>query len=104
MYKLIGTKSVKRLTDGACVPFADGNRDYEEYKLWLSEGNTPEPEFSEEEIAQQELTKQIQEANQYLQTTDWYYARKAETGEEVPVEVVNKRLECREFIRLQGAN
>ena len=36
MYKLIGTKSVKRLADGACIPFAEGNMDYEEYKQWLS--------------------------------------------------------------------
>lgn len=50
MYKLIGINSVKRLSDGACIPFADGNRDYEEYKQWLEEGNTPEPEFTEKEI------------------------------------------------------
>lgn len=25
------------------IPFVDGNRMYEEYKVWLSEGNTPEP-------------------------------------------------------------
>lgn len=50
MYKLIGTNSVKRLADGACIPFAYCNRDYEEYKQWLSEGNTPEPEFTEEEL------------------------------------------------------
>ena len=62
MYKLIGTKSVKRLADGAYIPFADGNRDYEEYKNWLSEGNTPEPEFTEEELAQQELEAKIAEA------------------------------------------
>ena len=29
--------------DGACIPFADGNTDYEQYKQWLSEGNTPDP-------------------------------------------------------------
>jgi hypothetical protein len=34
---------IKRLSDGACIPFADGNIDYEEYKLWLEEGNTPLP-------------------------------------------------------------
>lgn len=50
MYKLIGTNSVKRLADGACIPFADGNRDYEEYKQWLEDGNTPEPEFTQEEL------------------------------------------------------
>ena len=25
-----------------CIPFADGNMDYEAYKLWLAEGNQPE--------------------------------------------------------------
>ena len=86
------------------VPAVGGNMDYELIKQWLEEGNTPEPEFTTEELAQKELDKQIQEASQYLQSTDWYYARKVETGEEVPVEVVSKRLECREFIRLQGDN
>ena len=32
------------------VPMADGNREYELIKLWISEGNTPEPEFSEKEL------------------------------------------------------
>ena len=58
MYKLIGTNSVKRLADGACIPFADGNRDYEEYKQWLEEGNVPEPEFTEAEL-QAELKAEL---------------------------------------------
>ena len=99
MYKLIGQNSVKRLVDGACIPFADGNRDYEAYKLWLAEGNTPEPEFTEEELAQQELQVKLQEAQAYLNNTDWYYARKAETGEDVPAEVVEKRLASRKLIQ-----
>jgi len=49
MYKL-NQNSVTRLADGACIPSADGNRDYEEYKQWLSEGNTPEPEFTKAEL------------------------------------------------------
>ena len=32
------------------VPMSDGNREYELIKLWIEEGNTPEPEFSEEEL------------------------------------------------------
>lgn len=75
MYKLIGTKSVKRLADGAYIPFADGNRDYEEYKLWLEEGNTPEPEFTEEEIKVSTLNKQIQEAKTYLSETSWIWEK-----------------------------
>lgn len=51
-----------------------------------------------EEIAM-ELQAKHQEAQTYLSSTDWYYARKAETGEEVPSEVVTKRQECREFLR-----
>lgn len=75
MYKLIGTKSVKRLADGACIPFANGNRDYEEYKQWLAEGNIPESEFTEEEIRLQEMNSQIQEAKQYLTETGWIWEK-----------------------------
>lgn len=81
------------------VPKADGNREYELIKQWLAEGNTPEPEFTDEELAQQELQVKLQEAQVYLNSTDWYYARKAETGEDVPVEVVDKRLASRKFIQ-----
>lgn len=49
MYKLQGN-SIKRLSDGANIPLADGNMDYEEYKQWLAEGNIPEPEFTEAEL------------------------------------------------------
>ena len=39
------------------VPKADGNREYELIKQWLLEGNTPEPEFREEEVIEQEEMK-----------------------------------------------
>jgi len=29
--------------DGACIPFAPDNTDYQAYLKWVSEGNTPEP-------------------------------------------------------------
>ena len=47
----------------------------EEYKQWLSEGNTPEPEFTEEEIKVSTLNKQIQEAKTYLSETSWIWEK-----------------------------
>ena len=111
MYKLIGTKSVKRLVDGACIPFVDGNRDYEEYKNWLSEGNTPEPEFTEKELAQKVIQDKINEANSYLKETDWVetYKLRHDLGLElIPEEsskwvFINKREEYKVFLKnLEG--
>ena len=47
MYKLIDlppeNQCIQRLSDGAFIPFDPDNTDYQEYLLWLSEGNEPEP-------------------------------------------------------------
>jgi hypothetical protein len=49
MYKQIKDKdgivndTIKRVSDGACIPFDPANTDYQEYLKWLEAGNTPLP-------------------------------------------------------------
>ena len=86
------------------VPMADGNIEYELIKQWLAEGNTPEPEFTEAELAQQVLDKSIAEAKAYLEVTDFkmtvdYYATLTPEQQE---ELIAKRAEARTFLREQG--
>ena len=71
-----------------------------EVKQWLSEGNTPELEFTDEELAQQELNKKKQEALQYLEDTKWYIERLADpsSGKAVPEDVLAKRAESRDIL------
>ena len=92
------------LLNGAMsVPKADGNIEYELIKEWLKD-NTPEPEFTEAEIAQQELEAKIAEAKAYLASTDFkmtvdYYATMTAEQQE---ELSTKRSEARTFLKEQG--
>ena len=49
MYKLTSNQGVSldmpvfRVSDGAFIPPAEDNTDYQQYLLWLEEGNTPLP-------------------------------------------------------------
>jgi hypothetical protein len=47
IYKLIkdplgNLASIVFNSNGACIPFDPANTDYQEYRAWLNEGNTPE--------------------------------------------------------------
>ena len=37
----VRTDQIKRISDGAWIPFDEGNRDYQDYLVWVAEGNTP---------------------------------------------------------------
>lgn len=52
------------------VPKADGNREYEIIKQWIAEGNTPEPEFTEEELVTQKQNEFRAERNALLDKVD----------------------------------
>jgi len=56
-------------------------------------------QISENFKAWQESLQELEELKEYLKSTDFYYVRLAETGEEVPVEVITKRTEARNRIR-----
>ena len=88
------------LNNTMSVPKADGNREYEAIKQWISEGNTPESEFTEEELRITYINKQIQEAKAYLASTDFYMTvdKYAELNETRKVELTTKRAEAREVI------
>ena len=40
---LIDADTILRLSDGACIPFAPDNTDYQQYLKWVAEGNEPLP-------------------------------------------------------------
>lgn len=77
-----------------------GNKEYELIKQWLEDGNTPEPEFTDEELAHQELQKKKQEALRYLEDTKWYIERLSDpsSGKAVPEDVLIKRAKAREIL------
>ena len=48
MYQIVSNNCIKRLIDGAWIPFDPANTDYQAYLVWLAEGNTPLP--ADEEV------------------------------------------------------
>lgn len=71
MYKLTDYDSVIRIADGACIPFTDGNRDYEGYKIWLSQGNVPQPAHTTEEILNTTKAAKLADIKAKLSATDY---------------------------------
>lgn len=70
MYKKTSNNIIIRLLDGAYIPCVDGNMDYEEYKNWLEDGNTPEPAKSQEEIEAEARALRLAEIDARLSEID----------------------------------
>ena len=61
---------------------------------------TVRPEPTAEEIANQLIEIQNNDARRYLAETEWYVARKAETGKAIPDEVLTKRQQARDKVKV----
>ena len=62
--------------------------------IYGTEGVKP-PKPSKTEIEKQEKRVKAHAAKRYLQETDWYVHRKAETGKEIPSDILAKRQQAR---------
>jgi hypothetical protein len=63
------------LNGNISVPDAPGNRERAAILAWIAAGNTPEPEFTEEELAAKEKAKAISDARALLASTDWILSK-----------------------------
>jgi hypothetical protein len=63
------------LNGNMSVPDAVGNKEREAILKWIAEGNIPEPEFTEEELAANQKAKAVSDAKSLLTSTDWIIAK-----------------------------
>tara|TARA_R110000737_G_scaffold347577_1_gene379390 strand:+ start:464 stop:790 length:327 start_codon:yes stop_codon:yes gene_type:complete len=80
------------------VPNNPANRHGADVLAWIAAGNTPEPEFTDAEIAANAQAEVNATSRAYLASTDWYITRYTETGDEVPLDVATARAEARTLI------
>jgi len=80
------------------VPNDPANRDCADVLQWIAEGNTPAPEFTDAEIAANAQAETNATHQAYLDSTDWYVTRHAETAVAVPEAITLARATARAAI------
>ena len=80
------------------VPNDPANRHCADVLQWIAEGNTPEPEYTDAEIAANTQAELNATSQAYLDSTDWYITRHAETAVAVPDEITTARAAARAAI------
>ena len=86
------------INDTMSVPNDPANRHCADVLAWIAEGNTPAPEYTDAEIAANTQAETNATSQAYLDSTDWYITRKAETGDAVPSEITTLRTAARDAI------
>ncbi|MCQ3000446.1 hypothetical protein NLO98_11860 [Pseudomonas syringae] len=81
MYKL-QSYGVLRLEDNAAIPSDPDNYDWRAYLEWIAEGNTAQPEFTEEQLAAQKLAREVDAENIWRLAELVVIARQLEAIEE----------------------
>lgn len=95
-YKITGT-GVKDTETEAFIPNDQGNRHWIEYEVWLSEGNTPDPEFTAQELENQVWDALRGERDYLLSKTDFmmsfdFYNDKMTGQEQIDVKAYRESL------------
>ena len=80
------------------VPNDPANRHCADVLAWIAEGNTPAPEYTDAEIAANAQAETNATSQAYLDSTDWYITRHAETAVAVPADVTTARAAARAAI------
>ena len=83
--------------DGS-VEYQAANIDQLNAAARLAEKDSIKIELTPDQVAESILNQQKYEAREYLNSTDWYAARLAETGTPIPEQVIAKRQEARALL------
>jgi len=87
-----------RVNGNMIVPPSLDNADYVKVVAWIAEGNTPDAQYTDAEIAANAQAELNATSQAYLASTDWYITRHAETGVAVPADVTTARAAARAAI------